>query len=272
MNRNTLIFSFVVVMVGAMTGCSSKPAEEATKAKTELHRIQGKTQVLMDTGGTGEASLNPGKPPITILDGTRRYRLFSKQPLEVVPGGEYIVEGIDAQKVINEIGDPANGKGGYPLTSSCERVVKMAWGLLSFDERDSKVSILKARVARYPARSVFLAVKLTRVMPKEGADAKKGAAAGEKEVPIVSVAADKQRASLIAGPTNLPAPLWDAAGATVKCKLIINPEGKVSELETGSQLCESVDWTQFSYKPLVQGGRPVQVRSEVELRFDPRQS
>ncbi|MGD0776298.1 MAG: hypothetical protein ABSC05_26060, partial [Candidatus Solibacter sp.] len=72
------------------------------------------------------------------------------------------------------------------------------------------------------------------------------------------------------GPTVQPAPLWEPAGRTVRCKVVIGAEGKISELETGVQLCESVPWSQFSYRPTVQGGHPVRVETEVEVRFEPR--
>jgi hypothetical protein len=64
--------------------------------------------------------------------------------------------------------------------------------------------------------------------------------------------------------------MWAPDGATVKCKLLIGQDGKVSELETGNQLCESVDWSQFHWQPPVQAGHPVKVHTEVEVRFDPR--
>ena len=99
---------------------------------------------------------------------------------------------------------------------------------------------------------------------------KKNAAVEEKNIPEVSVAADKQRAFLIEGPTVQSAPLWEPAGGTVRCKVIINPEGKIAELETGVQLCETVQWSQFRYPPPVKGGHPVKVRTEVEVRFEPR--
>ena len=71
-------------------------------------------------------------------------------------------------------------------------------------------------------------------------------------------------------PPFKPHPFGNAKGGTVRCKVIINSEGKISELETGSQLCEAVQWAQFRYKPLVKGGHPVEVRTEVEARFEPR--
>ena len=85
-----------------------------------------------------------------------------------------------------------------------------------------------------------------------------------------SVAGDKQRAFLIEGPIVQTAPLWERTGGTVRCKVVINPEGNVSELETGMQLCETVPWSQFRYQPPVQRGHPVKVKTEVEVRFEPR--
>jgi hypothetical protein len=56
----------------------------------------------------------------------------------------------------------------------------------------------------------------------------------------------------------------------VGCKVVIDPQGKISELESTAQLCETVPWSQFRYQPPVQGGHPVKVRTEVEVRFEPR--
>src|SRR5205807_200424 len=98
---------------------------------------------------------------------------------------------------------------------------------------------------------------LQPVDSKSGSDSaqtKKDAEGEEKEVPEVSVPADKQRAFLIEGPNVQTAPLWEPAGGTVRCKVVINQEGKVSELQTGMQLCESVPWSQFRYQPPVQRG------------------
>jgi hypothetical protein len=75
---------------------------------------------------------------------------------------------------------------------------------------------------------------------------------------------------LIEGPPVQTAPLWEPAGGTVRCKVVIGPDGKISELESTAQLCESVQWSQFRYKPTVQGGHPVKVKTEVEVRFEPR--
>jgi hypothetical protein len=52
--------------------------------------------------------------------------------------------------------------------------------------------------------------------------------------------------------------------------VVIDPEGKISDLESTTQLCESVTWSQFRYQPPVQGGHPVKVKTEVEMRFEPR--
>jgi hypothetical protein len=273
MNRNAYVFSFLVLTLAGLGGCSSQqPASESKKAATAPDRIQGKMQILKEGGGATEAALGAGGLSLYLWEGLRRYRLFVKTPVEVVHGKEYIAEGVYAQKVIDEIGDPDQGKNGYPLVSSCERVVKMAWGGLAFDVFDGHVSILRARVKRYPARPVFLVTRLTPVPSKEGGDgsAESKKAAAEKDIPEVSVAADKQRALLIEGPAVQTAPLWDPAGGTVLCKVVIGPEGKIADLETGTQLCEAVPWAQFRYQPPVQGGRPVRVSTQVEVRFEPR--
>jgi hypothetical protein len=52
--------------------------------------------------------------------------------------------------------------------------------------------------------------------------------------------------------------------------VVIGPEGKISEMESGAQLCETVPWSKFRYQPPVQGGHPVKVKTEVEVRFEPR--
>jgi hypothetical protein len=203
--------------------------------------------------------------------GERRYRLFLKTPVEIVHDEEYIAEGIHAQKVIDEIGDPDQGKNGYPLLESCQRVVKMAWKGLPFDEADLKAEALRVAVKRYPARAVFLVTGIRRATAEGGvAAAKKNGAAEDEDVPEVSVAAEKQRALLIEGPPILQAPLWEPAASTVRCRVIIGPEGRISKLDTGAQLCEAVPWAQFRYKPTLQRGRPVKVRTEVEVGFEQR--
>jgi hypothetical protein len=135
---------------------------------------------------------------------------------------------------------------------------------------DLHSSVLCARIKRYPARPVFLVTRLTEVASKEGDAAQTKKDAKAEEIPVVTVAADKQRALLIEGPTIQTAPLWDPAGGTAHCKLVIDQEGKISELETGAQLCESVPWSQFRYKPTIHGGHPVKVETEVEVRFEAR--
>jgi len=265
MNRNARIFCFLLLALAALGGCSSKPeTTESKKAGAKLDTIEGKIQVVADPSGSGDSVLNPGGTSVYLWEGSHRYRLFFSKAADVVHGSQYRVEGVNAQKVIDEIGDPAQGKNGYPLQTSCAHVVRMAWGGLAFDEVDLKAGALGRRVARYPARPVFLVVRIEPVTPKE-----KPAAPEEKEVPTVTVAAEKQRASLIEGSTVLTAPLWEPAGGTERCKVIIDSKGEISELETGKQLCEAVPWAQFRYKPLVQGGHPVNVRTEVEVRFEP---
>ena len=274
MNRNAASFCLLVFAVAGLGGCSSEPpAKESKKAGAAPDKIQGKALVTGESTAI-DAALNAGGPSVYLSEGLHRYRLFFKTAVEVVPGKEYLAEGVNAQKAIDEIGDPDQGKNGYPLPSSCERVVKRAWSGLPFDVLDGKASVLRARVKRYPARPVFLVTRLQPVPSKEdGGDSakpKKDAEGQDKDIPEVSVAADKQRAFLIEGPTVQTAPLWEPAGGTVLCKVVINPEGKVSELGTGMQLCESVPWSQFRYQPPVQGGHPVNVKTEVEVRFEPR--
>lgn len=262
MNRHVILFGFLAVTLAAAVGCSTKP--QATQSKRPLDRIQGKAQVLEEGGGASDASLNAGGPSVYLWQGVRRYRLFLRTPVEIVHGNEYIAEGVDAQKAIDEIGDPDQGKNGYPLQASCERAVTMAWTNVSFDAIASTASLVRNRVKRYPARPLFL---VTRIQPAT-ADAKKEA--DESNISEVSVAADKQSALLIEGPTVQVAPLWQPAGGTVSCKVVIDSQGKVSELETGTQLCEAVPWSQFRYQPPVRAGHPVKVSTEVEVRFEPR--
>ena len=274
MNRNARIFCFLVLALAALGGCSSGPAaNEPKKAGTAPDRIQGKVQ-LQDSGGATDAAMNAGGPSVYLKEGDRRYRLFLRTAVEVADGKEYVAEGVFAQKAIDEIGDPDQGKNGYPLQSSCERVIKTAWSGLAFDEFDADTSLLSAKLKRYPARPIFL---VTRIRPATSADSnaasaepKKDAAVENEDVREVPVAADKQRAFLIASPAVQTAPLWEPAGGTVRCKVVISPDGKISELETGVQLCETVPWSQFRYQPPVQGGHPVKVSTEVEVRFEPR--
>lgn len=274
MFRHKYACCFVVVALATLGGCSSqKAAKESSKANTTPDKIQGKAQLVLSEATAADSALSAGGPSVYLWDGTRRYRLFLRTPVEVNPGQEYIAEGINAQRVIDEIGDPDNGKNGYPLQASCDRVIRLAWPGLPFDVTDGDSSVLRERVKRYPARPVFLVNRLTAVSVEKDADSgksKKDAESAEEDLPEITVPAEKQKALLTEGPAVQPAPLWAPEGGTVSCKLIINGEGKVSELETGSQLCEAVPWNQFKYQPTVQRGHPVMVKTEVEVRFDPR--
>jgi hypothetical protein len=275
MNRNARIFCFLILTLAALVGCSSKPsAQDSKKAETALDKIQGKAQVLTESGGASDAALNAGGPSVYLWVGARRYRLFLRTPVEVVHGDQYVAEGVYAQKAIDELGDPDQGKNGYPLQTSCERVVTTAWKGLAFDAIDSQAAVLRAIVKRYPARAVFLVAQIRPVTATESgaasAEPKKDAAAEEKNIKEVSVAADKQKALLMEGSPVQTAPLWEPEGGTVSCKVVIDPEGKISDLESTTQLCESVTWSQFRYQPPVQGGHPVKVKTEVEMRFEPR--
>lgn len=272
MNRNTCLLIPLFLALASLLGCSSKPpASEAKKTQIPLQKVQGTVRVVLDPG---DQTLNAGGQALYLWKGKRLYRLFTRRTLTLTDGSEYIVEGVNAQKAIDEIGDPAQGKQGYPLLSSCERVVKMAWSNLSFEEVDLKAGILRTRVARYPARTVLLVVKVEPAPPRLTNKASETAgsedAIDDESVPIVTVAADKQRASLIEGSPVQLAPLWEPAGATVSCKVIIGTKGKIAELDTGAQLCEAFDWDKLRYQPLLKAGKPVRVKTEVEVRFDPR--
>ena len=275
MNRNARIFCFLVLTLAALVGCSSKPsAQDSKKAETALDKIQGKAQVLTESGGASDAALNAGGPSVYLWQGANRYRLFLRTPVDVVHGDEYIVEGVNAQIAIDDIGDPDQGKNGYPLQTSCERVVTMAWTGLPFDAIDSQAAILRATVKRHPARPVFLVTRIQPVTATESGAAsgqpKKDAAAEEKNIPEITVAEEKQKALLTAGSPVQTAPLWEPEGGTVRCKVVIDTEGKVSELESTAQLCETMPWSQFRYQPTLQGGHPVKVKTEIEVRFDAR--
>ncbi len=267
MNRNLRTYGFSLLAVLLLAGCSSQPpAGESKKAAVKLDKIQGRVQIMAGTAGTGDAALNPGGDAVYLWVGVKRYRLFARTGLQVVGGAEYVVEGIDAQKMIDELGDPDNGKNGYPLRESCERVVTSAWTGLPFDGIDANAGLLRERIARYPARPVFLVVKIDRV-PDEEAKKKEE---DDPKAPIVTVPAEKQRAALLEGPTTLTAPLWEPAGRKISCKVVIDAKGEVSALETGAQLCEAAPWEKFRFKPMMQGGRAVKVRTEIELTYEPR--
>jgi len=266
------VYCFLALTVAALSGCSSGPPANESKKAAPLDKIQGKAQIMAGSNGAADAALNAGGPSLYLWEGTQRYRLFLRTAVELIQGERYIAEGIYAQKAIDEIGDPDLGKNGYPLQESCQKVVTKVWHNLAMDELDADATALRTMVQRYPARPIFLVSRVQLVTSKEGngGESKTDAAAEEKNIPEVSVAEDKQKASLIEGPTVQTAPLWQTAGGTVHCKVLIDQAGKVSELETGMQLCESVPWSQFRYQPLVQKGHPVKVRTEVEVRFDAR--
>jgi len=270
MNRNVPIFCLLVFTLAAGIGCSSKPsANEAKKAAFVPDKIQGKAQTLIESGGAMDAALNAGgENSVYLWEGTRRYRLFFRKLYEVTHGEHYIVEGVWAQKLIDEIGDPDQGKNGYPLLASCRRVITTVWSDLPMDAIDLNAQALRLRVSRYPARPVFLVTRLQPVKPTEGAAA--ADAAKEKEVREVSVPAAKQRAFLMESAPAALAPLWEPNAESVSCKVIIGPDGKIEELETGKQLCEFVNWNQYRYQPPVQAGHPVKVSTDVEVRFEPR--
>src|ERR1035441_9392728 len=146
--------------------------------------LQRATSQRLEESGTSDAALNAGGPSVYLWEGMHRYRLFLRTPVEVIHGSEYIAEGVLAQKAIDEIGDPDQGKNGYPLESSCRRVVTRAWSNLSFDAIDATVSLVRARVKRYPARPLLLVTRLQPVTSGESSavstEPKKNAAVEEK--------------------------------------------------------------------------------------------
>ena len=60
------------------------------------------------------------------------------------------------------------------------------------------------------------------------------------------------------------------AAYLVNMMLAKRPDVREAMIKSGAQLCETVPWSQFRYRPTVQGGHPVQVKTEVEVRFEPR--
>jgi len=264
-------FCFLVLILFGLGGCSSGPSPTESKSAAKAHdKIQGKVQEMASETTATDVALNAGGPSVYLLAGLHRYRLFFRKAVEIDPTKEYEVEGVYAQKEIDAIGDPDQGKNGYPLPGSCERVVKMAWPGLAMDVTDLHSQVLCARIKRYPARPVFLVTRLTPATAKEKGEPGIGAGVEGEDIPEVTVPADKQRALLIAGSAVQTAPLWAPEAATVRCKLLIDKDGKIAELETGVQLCESVPWTDFRYKPTLKGGHPVRVETEVEVRFEAR--
>ena len=173
MNRNAYIFCFLVLALVGLGACSSKPtAEQAKNAETAPDKIQGKAQIA-DADTARDLALSAGGSTVYIWDGLNRYHLFVKTPIEVTPGKQYVVEGVDAQKAIDEIGDPDQGKNGYPLLPSCERVVRMAWKGLAIDVVDVHATSLRAMVRRFPARHVFLVRSISPVASEATAPRRK---------------------------------------------------------------------------------------------------
>jgi hypothetical protein len=254
----------LILVLAGLAGCSSEPpAKEAAAPPDKIH---GRAQIVSGETTALDVSMNAGGPSVYLIEGMNRYRLFLNKAFEVKAGQQYSAEGVYAQKAIDALGDPDQGKNGYPLESSCGRVVRMAWPGLSFDAADSYTKSLAAKVKRFPARPVFL---VTKIEPSTDSS-KQPVETGEKAEPKVTVPADKQRALLIEGPATLPAPLFEPSGGTVRCKVVVDETGKVVELNSGIQLCETVAWSQFRYKPALKGGQPISVNTEVEMRFDPR--
>src|SRR5271166_3926622 len=122
MTRNTYVFCFLVFVLAGLAGCSSEPSTRQAAAAKD--KIQGKAQVVLTESTALDASLNAGGPSVYLVDGLNRYRLFFNKSSEVQPGKEYVAEGVYAQKAIDAMGDPDNGKNGYPLESSCDTVVR----------------------------------------------------------------------------------------------------------------------------------------------------
>lgn len=108
MDRKVHIVCFSIVMTAfaALSGCSSTPpAGEAKKAAPD---IQGPGQAANHGYRHRRERFRSQRrgPSVFIWEGMQQYRLFSKRTANVVDGEHYIVEGIHAQKMIDEIGDP----------------------------------------------------------------------------------------------------------------------------------------------------------------------
>jgi len=265
MKRTILSFSFLLLALVSWSACSNKSASKESQKAYTPDKIQGKALVM--TESMSDSAMNAGGQSVYLVEGLRRYRLFFNTATDVANGKEYAAEGVYAQKAIDDMGDPDQGKNGYPLPDRCEHVVHMAWSGLALDVAAGDAEVLCEKVKRYPARAIFLVTHIEPVAAKSGEEPKKDE--GE-DVTEISVPADKERAAMIEGPKVQTAPLWDPAGGTVSCKVLIGQDGKISELQTGNQLCESVTWSQVRFQPPVQRGHPVKVKTEVEVRFDPR--
>jgi hypothetical protein len=262
---------FLVISLFALGACSSdQSANQAKKAAVPLDKIQGKAQVLEEQGGSADGALNAGgASSVYIWVGVQRYRLFLRKAADIVQGNYYVVEGLNAQKIIDDIGDPDNGKHGYPLAASCDTVIGKIWGGIAMDDAQLDSTALRTVIQRHPARPVFLVAKITAVADDASAADRKKTDDDDK-TPSITMPAAKAKAMLVDGPATFPAPLWAADGDTVTCKVTIDTEGKISALDTGKQLCEYAPWAQFHYKPTMQGGKPVKVDTEVEVKYDAR--
>src|ERR1700721_3097747 len=156
MTRNTYVFNFLVLTIAGLAGCSSEPSAKSSKTATPRDKIQGKAQILLEESTASDAAMNAGGPSVYLVDGLNRYRLFFNKAFQIEAGKEYIAEGVYAQKALDAIGDPDQGKNGYPLQESCDSVGRRAGPGRAFDVTDSHVTNLCAKVKRYPARSIFL--------------------------------------------------------------------------------------------------------------------
>jgi len=110
MTRNAHVLSFLVLILAGLAGCSSQPSNKPAAAAPD--KIQGKAQVLLEETTALDAALNAGGPSVYLVDGLNRYRLFFNKAFPVDPGKEYMAEGVYAQKAIDAIGDPDQGKNG----------------------------------------------------------------------------------------------------------------------------------------------------------------
>jgi hypothetical protein len=88
MTRNTHIFCFLAVTLAGLSACTSQPQAKQTKKAFTLDKIQGKVQVLTESNGAMDAALNAGGPSVYLWEGTRRYRLFLPQAVELVHGNQ----------------------------------------------------------------------------------------------------------------------------------------------------------------------------------------
>jgi hypothetical protein len=272
MKRNAYVFPLLALALGLLGGCSSKPsADEAKKAAPATDKIQGKLQLLPAESATDKALNGGGDTSAFLWVGARRFRLFLTTRPELVHGDQYAVEGIWAQKLIDEIGDPANGANGYPLDDSCRKAVTTVWKNLAFDALDAQTGLVCSVIKRRPARPLFLVTKIAPAVLDEAAKKKAEADKKRETKPIeITVTAEKQKALLLESPPVQTAPLFQAKGGSETCKVYIDDEGMVHELLSGRPLCEATDWSKYRYKPTLQGGKPVWVNSEVEVKFEPR--